>query len=459
MCVRSYFFHCSLNTDISKNDIAPSPPRIPTPSPPPPAYTSRAGRNVRLPRHFADYVPNDETGLPHVPAPRDSPPAAEAPPPPPPVNEPTDFYDTTPDKLGVFRRYKRRPTWLPKSDLLSVADAPGMRREPPDAPPNPEAAPGPHREPSEALPNPGDAADEQREPSSQAPPHLGDAAGRPHNPAPVNELREDAFAPFPDISTAIFMEAYHSGTNLKSEAHENYMMQQLQHPLFDVSALGRIDARTENRRLDSYLKGTLKGSPFKAEDGWNKATVKIRLPVEGHPHASERDAPMMEIPGVYYRRPIEILKSVLKSDAINHFHLSPYEERWTPDPTNPEKTETLYGESYTSKLWRDAQDEVDRLPRAPGNNLERVVIGLMEASDSTHLTNFGDRSVWPWYLSFACQSKYERAKPSSHAMHHLAYIPHVCHSILSFLSCSSVAAWISFRIRRRVPQNHRTVSV
>ncbi|KAI0647705.1 hypothetical protein C8Q79DRAFT_999321 [Trametes meyenii] len=47
----------------------------------------------------------------------------------------------------------------------------------------------------------------------------------------------------------------------------------------------------------------------------------------------------------------------------------------------------------------------------------------MPWSDSTHLADFGTASLWPIYVQFGNQSKYERAKPSARACHHAAYIP------------------------------------
>ena len=46
-------------------------------------------------------------------------------------------------------------------------------------------------------------------------------------------------------------------------------------------------------------------------------------------------------------------------------------------------------------------------------------------SDSTHLTSFGNASLWPIYLYLGNQSKYTRGKPTSFARHHMAYIPKV----------------------------------
>ncbi|KAI0248508.1 hypothetical protein BJV78DRAFT_1276556 [Lactifluus subvellereus] len=56
--------------------------------------------------------------------------------------------------------------------------------------------------------------------------------------------------------------------------------------------------------------------------------------------------------------------------------------------------------------------EVEALPHEDGDNLERVVIPLMLASDSAHLTSFGSASVWLIYVGFGNQMKYDHAKPS-----------------------------------------------
>jgi hypothetical protein len=50
---------------------------------------------------------------------------------------------------------------------------------------------------------------------------------------------------------------------------------------------------------------------------------------------------------------------------------------------------------------------------------------MMIWSDSTHLAEFGNASLWLIYLFFGNQSKYSRAKPNDFAAHHIAYMPKV----------------------------------
>jgi hypothetical protein len=98
---------------------------------------------------------------------------------------------------------------------------------------------------------------------------------------------------------------------------------------------------------------------------------------------------------------------------------------WTPDQDKPYEHERVYADTYMSDSMIDAQSEVNALPWEEGDTKERVVLGLMLASDSAQLTSFGTASVWPVYVMFANQPKQERVRPTCHAVHHLAYVPSV----------------------------------
>ena len=103
--------------------------------------------------------------------------------------------------------------------------------------------------------------------------------------------------------------------------------------------------------------------------------------------------------------------------------------------------ECLHGEIYQSDAMLEAQDQISKLPHAPDNTLECVVVPLMVWSDSTQLANFGSASLWPFYLYFGNQLKYTRGKPTANVCHHLAYIPTVSSDLfnpLAFLIYSSI---------------------
>ncbi|KAF8874231.1 hypothetical protein BD779DRAFT_1476607 [Infundibulicybe gibba] len=104
------------------------------------------------------------------------------------------------------------------------------------------------------------------------------------------------------------------------------------------------------------------------------------------------------------------------------------EHFWKPSDAEP--PERLYeSELYSSNSFLAEHEKVCALPPEPGCTLERVVAGIMLWSDSTHLTNFGNAALWPIYLFLGNQSKYTRAKPTSFAAHHLAYIPKLSDAI------------------------------
>ncbi|THG93149.1 hypothetical protein EW026_g8011 [Hermanssonia centrifuga] len=68
-------------------------------------------------------------------------------------------------------------------------------------------------------------------------------------------------------------------------------------------------------------------------------------------------------------------------------------------------------------------EKIRATPCADGCQLEIVVAAIMLWSDSTHLAQFGNASLWPIYAFFGNQSKYVRGKPTEFAAQHMAYIP------------------------------------
>ncbi|KAG2343104.1 hypothetical protein BDR05DRAFT_976158 [Suillus weaverae] len=144
----------------------------------------------------------------------------------------------------------------------------------------------------------------------------------------------------------------------------------------------------EEKNIDRYLQD--KANPFHEEYGWYQLSVKIRLLKEGMKWASENKAPELEIPGVYHQSIIDIIKSVFMDDVAASFNMTPYCE-----------------------YWQCSED----------CSIKCMVASVMFWSDTTHLANFGDASLWPFYLFFGNQSKYTQGKLMTSACHHVAYIP------------------------------------
>jgi hypothetical protein len=191
---------------------------------------------------------------------------------------------------------------------------------------------------------------------------------------------------------------------------------------FDREDLRDFDASREAKRFDRAQDDP--SSSIFSSDGWHEASVKIRLPCEKEKFVSEDTAPTFEVEGLYYRKPLEVIKSAFEEEAAKGFHTSPYKLFWQPDEDAP--PERIITELYTSDAMLDEHEKIRSQPSEPGCNLETVIAAIMLWSDSTHLASFGNAALWPVYMFIGNQSKYIRSKPTSFAAHHLAYIPKVC---------------------------------
>jgi Plavaka transposase len=383
---------------------------------PPVVQSARSGRTVRIPRRLRDYLPHGDMSLAHVPPRAPTPPESDDRLGTPTVEEPHTAdpephpLQTNVNKIGIFLRYTHAPSWHPRIEERRdlICDSPPLDTSPPVA--------------REAI----------------------------HELFPVDPK---PFEPFPNLSVALFMATYFSGTEMKSETHATDMATAITRISPD-EMLG-FNAHTENVRLNKFLQhGT---NPFQTRNGWQDSTVHITLPVENKSFRSEDDAPTLPVQHLYHRRIVDIIKSVCASTATSTFHFTPFSMHWCPDPDNPRKHERVYADTYMSDYMIQAQEEIDELSREEGDSRERVVLGLMLASDSAQLTSFGTASVWPVYLMFANQPKQERVRPTCHAVHHLAYVPSVGVLVANCYSLTISTDW--FRLCCAVPRAHRRSAI
>ena len=85
----------------------------------------------------------------------------------------------------------------------------------------------------------------------------------------------------------------------------------------------------------------------------------------------------------------------------------------------------VHGELYSSPVFLEAHCALQASPKEPGCDLPHVVVAIMLWSDVTHLTTFGTAKLWPCYMYFGNESKYNRCKPSRHLCNHIAYFQSV----------------------------------
>ncbi|THU90004.1 hypothetical protein K435DRAFT_676718 [Dendrothele bispora CBS 962.96] len=202
---------------------------------------------------------------------------------------------------------------------------------------------------------------------------------------------------------------------------------------FQKEDLEGFSAKKVVKEMDEWIGPK---SDLRVEDGWVEGSVEIPLPGEGVKKA-EADAPKLKIDGIFYRKPLDVIQAVFQSERSQNFHYIPFKlfQRHESPPGHDSDDHVdirLHHELYNSDAYIKEYEHIQiqqherrlkdpKLAEEP--EVENVPVGIMAWSDETHLTQFGDQSMWPIYIYFGNQSKYECAKPTSFAAHHLAYIP------------------------------------
>jgi hypothetical protein len=294
--------------------------------------------------------------------------------------------DTLPNAMGVYRSYQNIPSFDPDEaiSLEHLCDSPGLL-------------------------------------SSDVSQSTTEVSGS----IPSSNSSSNFFAPFLNATIFHLMSWWYHGSGTKSTADLDRLVQDvILQDDFDRKDLEDFSATRECARLDKPDENSK--SAFSASSGWTENSVKIRLPAEYRKFDQEKDAPEFEVPGVLIRSLVNVIQDAFQGPAALTFHMTPFRHFWLPSKDEPPVR--LYSELYSSDAMLDEHDKISAQPREPGPQLETVVAAIMLWSDSTHLANFGNASLWPIYAFFGNQSKYSRAKPTSFACHHLAYVPSVCAS-------------------------------
>jgi len=118
----------------------------------------------------------------------------------------------------------------------------------------------------------------------------------------------------------------------------------------------------------------------------------------------ESKAPEFEVPGVFHRSLVDIIRDAFQETAALAYHYMPFKYFWKPLKDEP--AQRLYSELYSSDAMINEYERLQSSPSELGCGLECMIASIMLWSDSTHLTSFGHASLWPIYLFFGNQSKY-----------------------------------------------------
>lgn len=374
-------------------DIEPAQPKKPPTAPflPPP---TTSGRLRRFPTHFKDFLPNSLSQVPHLPVFPE--PHVEVAPSLPSISPTTSpepeepklpLFQTEPDVFGLFQIYPICPMMAPEAKPDDVCDAPGL----------------------ETIEAPSSGRWWAR---------FGSTAT-----TTAKEI-SNIFSPFRNSTIFRLINWYHSSSGEMSISRLNSLVKDVINPPdFQIDHLENFSAKRELERLDNEEDASF---PFSNQNVWKTTTITIPLPAEGIMHASEHDAPVLEVPGVHHRSLVEAITTAFQDEITKEFHYIPHHLFWKPTPES--KPERVITDLFNSDAFYGEFIDLSKRhpPPISGPHIETAIAALMLWSDSTHLAEFGTASLWPIYLLFGNQSKYSRGRPSDFAAHHVAYIPLVC---------------------------------
>jgi Plavaka transposase len=218
---------------------------------------------------------------------------------------------------------------------------------------------------------------------------------------------------------------FYGGSKQKSQAELTSLIENvLKAEDFDHEDAAKFSFSRETALLDSIDDPT---APFSNENIWKTSMIKIPLPCERQKFSLENNAHKLRIRNVRHRSLLEVMETAAKDESSKSWHNTPFKMFWKPTPDSP--PQRVVSELYNADAFLEEHKKIEKLPihlpdDAPGPKpVENAVFAIMIWSDSTHLTNFGDASMWPIYLYCGGQSKYPCGRPSQHSAHHVAHIP------------------------------------
>ncbi|KAG1840499.1 hypothetical protein DFJ58DRAFT_718370 [Suillus subalutaceus] len=154
-------------------------------------------------------------------------------------------------------------------------------------------------------------------------------------------VKVNYFAPFLNIMMFLLMCWFYSSSNMKS-------LVKLDHLINEVILVKEFEC------LDNYH-----GNPddirssFSTSDDWQETSVKIHVPADGVMHESLEDTPEFSVPGLFYRRPLEVIKNAFREASAEHFHFTPFEQHYLPSKMSAFAAHHI---AYIPKLSDTIQD-------------------------------------------------------------------------------------------------------
>ncbi|TEB22839.1 hypothetical protein FA13DRAFT_1715795 [Coprinellus micaceus] len=231
------------------------------------------------------------------------------------------------------------------------------------------------------------------------------------------------YHPFPNWSSFKLGEWYWSDDGGKSRQS----FQRLVNLIGDEDFIPQEIRRTNWKKIDSLLASSEFEDDFSREDGiWERdgsswKTVSIPVAVPFNSASDNPGAKLFTLEAFCFRLLVPIITSKLQDkSAGEHIHIIPSQLWWAHNKAT--KPIRVYSELYHSDAFIKAYREVQLLPPEKEEDyLPRCIVGLMFASDETHLASFGDAQLWPAYMLFGNESKDRRGKSSLKLFEEIAY--------------------------------------
>jgi hypothetical protein len=306
-------------------------------------------------------------------------------------------FETSPDKWGLFRRYREVPSRFcdetnhkdVSCDALTFA--------------NVQAGMAERDNNLNVLISEGDAS-----PTTE-----------PTNSEASQSLLGRLYVPFKNATRWLLIKWWYSRSKTTSLKDLDTLVKDvILDPRFKAGDLQNFSASKELKLLDL---------PINSEDGWRESSVELPLPCSGVKYRSESHAPTVTIKGIWHRNILTLIKQVYEGSQFFDLHLRGFIQMWKRSDDEP--ATRVHCEAYSSDVYLELEEEVRATlpPSDTEDPIENVAVMLQVYSDSTQLANFGHASLWPIYAFLVSLSKYIRMKPSVASAMHWAYIPSVCY--------------------------------
>ncbi|KAK7452757.1 hypothetical protein VKT23_012158 [Stygiomarasmius scandens] len=156
----------------------------------------------------------------------------------------------------------------------------------------------------------------------------------------ITSSNDAAIPPPPFLNMSIFrlMHWYHDFTKPSLRMLDSLVKDVILSPDFKQSDFDRFSARTEVNRLDRYLAQSavdeedvepVAQAPSNLfRDGWYTTSITIPLPRARQTFRSEDHAPKLTVDGLWYRRPLEVIKETLHDPLSANFHHQGHKLLW-----------------------------------------------------------------------------------------------------------------------------------